>query len=98
MRQKLFGDGNEALLMALGPREDQCVGWSAQFNIGAVELETRRSAAREPEIADNLVIDARENPRGSRIVGARHPTIIGAFEESLGREADAAQFLRRPAA
>src|SRR5712671_1880366 len=97
MSQKLLRNGDEMLLMTLRPREDQGVGRRSQFDIGAVELETRRTAARQPEIADNLVIDADENPCGCRIVGAWHAAIIGAFEEALGGKADTAQFLRRPA-
>src|SRR5437764_6995188 len=97
MRQKLFRNGDEMLLMTLRPREDQGLGRRSQFDIGAVELETRSTAARQPEIANNLVIDAVEDPHGCRISGAWHAAIIGAFEEPLGGEADTAQFLGRPA-
>src|SRR5437762_9042701 len=96
MSQKLFRDGDKMLLMTLRSREDLGVGRGSQFDIGAVELEPRSTAARQPEIADNLVIDAGKNPRGCRIFGW-HAAIIGAFEEALGGEADAAQFLGRPA-
>src|SRR5262249_27899523 len=69
----------------------------SEIEIGAVELEASRATAREPEIANDLVVDASENPRGARIGRAEHAAIIRTLEQALRREADAAQRLRRPA-
>src|SRR5205823_6441212 len=84
-------------LMGFGTRQDQCIGRGAELEIGAVQLEAGRPTARQPEIAEDLVIDTVEDPGGARIGGARHAAVIRAFKQALRREADPAKDLRRPA-
>src|SRR3954452_11589118 len=84
-------------LMRFGARQDQRIRRRPEFEIGAVQLETGGPAARQPEIADDLVVYPREDPRRARVVGVRHATIIRALEQPLGGEPNPAKHLRRPA-
>src|SRR5215472_19163254 len=82
-------------LMALRARQDQRIRRGSQRGIGPVELKPGGAAAGQAEIADGLVLDAVEDPRGARVCGAWHAAIIGSLEQALGREADPTQQLRR---
>jgi hypothetical protein len=71
-------------LMFFRTRQDYGIGRRPEFGIGAVELEAGDATAREAEIADDLVVNAREYPRSAAVRRSRQTTVIGALEQALG--------------
>src|SRR5262249_33767156 len=95
MAQQLFRHHHEARAMTLRAGHDDRAGRRAERSVGAVQLEAGGAAARQTEVADEHVVNPFDDPGRPRVVGAGLSTVIRAFEESLRREADRDDLLRR---
>src|SRR5579872_6899963 len=82
-------------LMIFGTRKQANIRRSSEQGVGAVKLKARGSAAGEPKTADDLAIDAREDPGKVRRVRFFGAAVVGAFKTSLGGKTDTDQALRR---
>jgi hypothetical protein len=69
----------------------------SQAALDPIELVAGRAAAAQPEVAQNLVLDAVEDPGCPRVRGPGRAPVVGTFEQPLGREADSCQRLGRSA-
>src|SRR5258708_32860490 len=69
----------------------------SQRKVIAVDLEPAGRAMREPEIAEDFPLHAFEYPGCTTMPAVRHPANRHRGIKPFGDEADAGQFLRRPA-
>ena len=96
MGEKLLGNHHEGVAVPLGGREDDRVGRRAEAEVHPVELETGGATAGKPEVAEDAVRYALEDPGGPRVVGAGRADIVRAHEMPLSGEPHADHPLRRP--
>src|SRR5262245_41073317 len=82
--------------MALRMGHHQCMGRCAIAIFDAVDLDARRTAAQQPEVAEHVAFDTIEHERDPRTPGLFGTPIVRRAIEALGDKADAAQHLRRP--
>src|SRR5438876_8795515 len=73
------------------------MGRRAQARVVAVDLEPRGTVAPGAEIADHILLDAREQECRARIVRDRRAPVIARDVESLRDEADPDESVGRPA-
>src|SRR5579885_3276184 len=73
------------------------MGRRAQARVVAVDLEPGGAVAPGAEIADDLILDAREQERRARIARGGRAPVVARGVEALGDEADADQRVGRAA-
>ena len=81
--------------MVLGTGGHERMAGGAQVEARRVDLLTCRTISQQPEVTDDLVVDAVEHERQARLIGIRTATVVGAAGESLGNETDPHEALRR---
>src|SRR5580704_13867553 len=69
----------------------------AEGEIVTVDLDAAGTAMREPEIADDLALDAVEHPGDAAVPAVRHAAERTRRVEAFRNEADAEHLLRWPA-
>jgi hypothetical protein len=68
-------------LVALRTRQDQRIGRGSQLEIRPVELEPRGAASRQSEVADDLAVNALEDPRAARVCRAWQAPVIRSLDQ-----------------